>query len=73
MRVQMAKRKKPKSSGPTTSRPSSAPLIGLKPGAPVGHSTFGVGKVASVEGDKVTVRFQTAGTKIVLESYIKPR
>lgn len=40
---------------------------------PVGHSTFGVGKVVSVEGDKVTVRFQTAGTKIVLESYIKPR
>jgi DNA helicase-2/ATP-dependent DNA helicase PcrA len=38
-------------------------------GGLVEHKVFGVGKVTSVEGDKITVAFRTAGTKKLLAGF----
>lgn len=51
---------------------SSAASIFAK-GARVFHSKFGPGTVAAVDGNKLTVDFDNAGRKMVLESFVEPR
>jgi len=41
-------------------------------GARVFHQKFGPGKVAAVDGNKLTVDFDKAGRKMVLESFLQP-
>lgn len=66
-------------------KPKPAPVKSLPPagatadeppfhkGDRVQHPQFGKGKVMSVEADKVTIAFdKPAGTKVVIESYVKP-
>ncbi len=43
---------------------------GFRAGARVFHQKFGGGLVASVEGNKLTVDFDHAGRKMVLESFV---
>ena len=40
-------------------------------GARVFHSKFGPGTVASADGNKLTVDFDKAGRKLVLESFVE--
>ncbi|WP_291408289.1 ATP-dependent helicase [Devosia sp.] len=44
---------------------------GYKPGERVFHLKFGYGDIVSVEGNKLTIDFEKAGTKKVLESFIQ--
>ncbi|WP_081691503.1 ATP-dependent helicase [Cucumibacter marinus] len=44
---------------------------GFKVGQKVLHLKFGIGKVAAVDGNKLTIDFEKAGRKKVLESFIK--
>ena len=41
------------------------------PGARVFHIKFGNGTVASVDGNKLTVEFDKAGRKMVLDSFVQ--
>ena len=43
----------------------------FKPGSRVFHMKFGNGKVASTEGNKLTVDFDKAGRKMVLDSFVQ--
>ena len=36
------------------------------------HQKFGYGEVTEIEGDKLTVDFEKAGTKKVVSSYVSP-
>ena len=36
------------------------------------HQKFGYGAVIEIEGDKLTVAFEKAGTKKVVASYVSP-
>ncbi|MGB0747999.1 MAG: ATP-dependent helicase [Magnetospiraceae bacterium] len=42
------------------------------PGERVFHQKFGYGRVASVDGDKLTIDFEMTGVKKVLESFVQP-
>ena len=44
----------------------------VRPGARVFHVKFGPGSVASVDGNKLTVDFDKAGRKMVLDSFVQP-
>ena len=44
---------------------------GYAPGARVFHQKFGGGRIAFVEGNKLTVDFDHAGRKMVLESFVR--
>ena len=48
------------------------PPRGLTPGARVFHLKFGPGTVAAEEGGKLTVDFDHAGRKMVLDSFVEP-
>jgi DNA helicase-2/ATP-dependent DNA helicase PcrA len=50
---------------------SSAPSL-FSIGARVFHLKFGPGTVANVDGNKLTVDFDKAGRKMVLESFVQP-
>ncbi len=41
-------------------------------GVRVFHIKFGYGKVMAVDGNKLTVDFDKAGRKMVLESFVQP-
>jgi DNA helicase-2/ATP-dependent DNA helicase PcrA len=45
---------------------------GLKVGARVFHQKFGYGRVAQVDGNKLTVDFDKAGQKKVVDSFVEP-
>jgi DNA helicase-2/ATP-dependent DNA helicase PcrA len=36
------------------------------------HTKFGLGTVANVDGNKLTVDFDKAGRKLVLDSFVEP-
>jgi DNA helicase II / ATP-dependent DNA helicase PcrA len=50
-------------------RPSSD--LPFSPGARVFHHKFGSGSVAGVDGHKLTVDFDRAGRKLVMESFVR--
>jgi len=57
-------------SGAPRSVPREKPVVEeYEPGDRVEHKVFGAGIVTAVEGDKVTVAFQSAGTKNLLAGY----
>ena len=43
----------------------------FEPGARVLHMKFGPGTVAAVDGNKLTVEFDKAGRKMVLDSFVE--
>ena len=49
----------------------SSVASGFRKGARVFHLKFGPGDVAAVDGNKITVDFDKAGRKMVLESFLK--
>ena len=49
----------------------SSAQSGLRAGARVFHQKFGPGTVAMVDGNKLTVDFDKAGRKLVLESFVQ--
>ncbi len=51
---------------------STAPGAGYKPGDRVFHQKFGEGRVAEVDGNKLTIEFKTAGRKRVVDSFVRP-
>ena len=68
-------------SGSRTVRPSGATIEGavnghgspssiFRPGSRVMHSKFGPGEVIAVDGPKLTVDFDKAGRKLVMDSFI---
>jgi DNA helicase-2/ATP-dependent DNA helicase PcrA len=44
---------------------------GLQPGARIFHDKFGYGRITAIDGAKLTVDFEKAGTKKVVESFVK--
>ena len=44
---------------------------GLKPGNRIFHDKFGYGRITEVDGAKLTVNFEKAGVKKVVESFVK--
>jgi DNA helicase-2/ATP-dependent DNA helicase PcrA len=44
---------------------------GLSIGERIFHDKFGYGRVRDIEGAKLTVEFDKAGTKKVVESFVK--
>ncbi|GJD66126.1 ATP-dependent DNA helicase Rep [Methylobacterium frigidaeris] len=44
----------------------------FEPGARIFHTKFGPGSVAAVDGNKLTVDFDKAGRKMVLDSFVQP-
>jgi DNA helicase-2/ATP-dependent DNA helicase PcrA len=55
--------------GEVVARSSAASRYGA--GARVFHLKFGPGTVAAVDGNKLTVDFDKAGRKMVLESFLE--
>ena len=53
----------------SSATPSPAAAESFEVGATVEHKVFGLGTVAAVEGDKVTITFETAGTKKLLAGF----
>ncbi len=51
----------------------SSAVSGIKSGARVFHVKFGMGTVSAVDGNKLTVDFDKAGRKMVLESFVEPK
>ena len=49
----------------------SSSVSGFKTGARVFHVKFGMGTVSGVDGNKLTVDFDKAGRKMVLESFVE--
>ncbi|MGH6830080.1 MAG: DUF3553 domain-containing protein, partial [Methylocella sp.] len=50
---------------------SSSASSGFAKGARVFHAKFGTGTVATVDGNKLTVDFDKAGRKMVVESFVQ--
>jgi DNA helicase-2/ATP-dependent DNA helicase PcrA len=44
---------------------------GLQPGQRIFHDKFGYGRVTEIDGAKLTVAFDKAGVKKVVESFVK--
>ncbi len=57
--------------GEVTAR--SAPASGFAPGDRIFHLKFGPGSVASVDGSKLTIDFDKAGRKLVLDSFVEKK
>jgi Protein of unknown function (DUF3553) len=71
-RAIMARPARPKASIDASSDLAPAVDKGrFKAGYPIDHPQFGRGTVVTVDGDKLTIRFKAAGTKVVLEGYVK--
>jgi DNA helicase-2/ATP-dependent DNA helicase PcrA len=51
---------------------STAEGAGYKVGDRVLHQKFGEGRVAEVDGNKLTIEFRTAGRKRVVDSFVRP-
>ena len=54
----------------TTELPSSRHVIAV--GQRVFHEKFGYGQVLAVEGNKLQIAFDKAGTKKVIDSFVAP-
>jgi len=51
---------------------STAAGAGYKAGDRVFHTKFGEGRVAEVDGNKLTIEFKTAGRKRVVDTFVRP-
>ncbi len=51
---------------------STAEGAGYQPGDRVYHQKFGEGRIADVDGNKLTIEFRTAGRKRVVDSFVRP-
>ena len=49
---------------------ASAPGAGFVQGERVFHQKFGYGRVADVDGNKLTIDFEKAGRKRVVDSFV---
>jgi DNA helicase-2/ATP-dependent DNA helicase PcrA len=80
---QRAQRNRPRGSAPSTPRrepltiegtlvaASAAEGVGLEIGERVFHQKFGYGRVAQIDGNKLTVDFDKAGQKKVVDSFVE--
>jgi hypothetical protein len=68
--VAKAAKKKPKPATAPPAAPIVAPSLYAK-GDQVQHPQFGKGTVSGVDAGKLTIAFESVGTKVVLESYLK--
>ncbi|MBL6761820.1 MAG: UvrD-helicase domain-containing protein [PS1 clade bacterium] len=72
-----ANRRSYKQSTPPTINARAEPVVSsmsssnYKRGERIFHQKFGYGRIAAIEGNKLTVDFEKAGTKKVLDSYIE--
>ena len=63
---------------PAPSEKGPAASVGAKPradlaiGMRVFHEKFGYGEIADIDGNKLEVAFEHAGTKRVLDSFVQP-
>jgi DNA helicase-2/ATP-dependent DNA helicase PcrA len=57
--------------GELIAKSTGAPPSQFTPGARVFHIKFGTGTVADIDGNKLTVDFDKAGRKMVLESFVQ--
>ena len=64
-----------KSRGPTTIEgelvASSTQQTSFKPGERVLHQKFGPGTIADVDGNKLTIEFDEAGRKRIIDSFVE--
>ena len=51
--------------------PSTAAAADYTPGERVFHQKFGYGRIADVDGDKLTINFEKAGRKRVVDSFVE--
>ncbi len=51
---------------------STAEGAGYKAGDRVFHAKFGEGRIAEVDGNKLTIEFKTGGRKRVVDSFVRP-
>ena len=51
---------------------STAEGSGIQLGQRVFHQKFGYGRVASIDGNKLTVDFEKAGRKKVVDTFVEP-
>ena len=56
-------------------KPEVIPQTAIKfaSGDRVSHGQFGDGQVTSVQDDKLTIAFEKAGTKIIVDDFVKRR
>jgi len=47
------------------------PVLNLLVGARITHAKLGIGTVAEVDGNKLTVDFDKSGRKMVLDSFVE--
>jgi DNA helicase-2/ATP-dependent DNA helicase PcrA len=52
--------------------PRPAPARPLTPGERIFHEKFGYGRIRTVEGNKLEIDFEKAGTKKVIDSFVVP-
>ncbi|NQV19980.1 MAG: DUF3553 domain-containing protein, partial [Rhodospirillales bacterium] len=45
---------------------------GFGPGGQVAHPKFGTGRIVSVDGNKLEIKFRDAGVKKVIASFVQP-
>jgi DNA helicase-2/ATP-dependent DNA helicase PcrA len=74
---QWNRNERPRSRGPMTLEgelvaSSTGHASGYEPGERVFHQKFGYGLVAEVEGNKLTIDFDKAGRKRVIDSFVTP-
>ena len=50
---------------------STAPTAGYTPGERIFHQKFGYGRIADVDGNKLTIDFDKAGRKRVVDSFVE--
>lgn len=55
-----------------TVAPRAAPKVPFQRGDRVFHAKFGYGDVTAVDGDKLSIRFDKAGEKSVIHSFVQP-
>ena len=70
-RAQSQARNTPKQSR-ATMVPAKAGASHINYGKRIFHQKFGYGRIEAIEGNKLTVRFEKAGVKKVIDSYVEP-
>ena len=58
---------------PARPRPATGPRTDIATGSRVFHTKFGMGTVTARDGNKLEVAFDTAGTRMLLDSYVEPK
>jgi DNA helicase-2/ATP-dependent DNA helicase PcrA len=57
---------------PRRKKPQPAPVSDFAVGERVFHQKFGYGMIEDVEGNKLLVAFDKAGSKRVLDNFVEP-